>query len=295
MDANGSAPGKPLVPTGAVEVTACEVPMLGPDTPQLNEPRVLTTGVDDVVTALNGLSPVAPLTPGAARACTAVGISFEYAFVLRYPDREPVTVRTDRNCGSAWTGENRRIWRADVVFTFLTHYRAQLVVETDPASIPTPSCAPTLSAQRLRFGHRDGGTENNVATNTANDYWSRYEEQPLQRRFELPTELVAAAICRYEVTGGQAKLDDQRTMRTGAEELRGVLNAAFADAVKPSKCSVPPERLPTAFHSIIVADATGATAEFWVWTAPCQAAVLGRDERQPTTELLALLGPVGGR
>ncbi|MET7748707.1 hypothetical protein [Micromonospora sp. NPDC005367] len=125
--------GEPLVPAGAIEVTACQVPRgSGSPVGERIDPRVLTIGVDQIVQLLNALPPTQTGPDGRPRPpaddgllCTAKWVSAETVFVLRYPDREPVTVWTDENCRVAVAGDRGRGLDFRVFGTFDRFYRAQ--------------------------------------------------------------------------------------------------------------------------------------------------------------------------
>ncbi|MEU5944435.1 hypothetical protein ABZ793_02610 [Micromonospora sp. NPDC047465] len=285
----------PLVPAGAVEVTACQVPVGGgPRAADRVGPRVLTVGVDEIVGLLNAMPPrqtgpdgrsrVADPTDSGLR-CTLVGRYEETAYVLRYPDRAPVTVWTDDNCAVAVTDSHGRGLDHRLFGAFLDRYRAQLAAATDPATVATPACRTSMPVDRVRLTPSNPGPPDRIAVNQAG------------HDTVLMTPLVALAACRYEVDGGTARLVRGETRRDGADALRPVLNAAFARSVPASDCGdwpgYPP---PTAFDTVTVADATGATAEFWVRHTPCRSAVRAHHRgSEPTPELLAalarLLGP----
>lgn len=277
----------PLVPAGAVEITLCQVPRAGgPAADERAGPRVLTTGVDELVRLLNAL-PARPAGPdrqprpgsdGELR-CTLKAVYEEAAFLLRYPDRDPVTVWTDENCGVAVAGDRGRGLDFAVLDAFLDRYRAQLVATTDPATVATPTCPASMPTARVRLTPSNPGPPDRIARNQA-------QPEPV-----LMTSLVALAACRYTVDGDTARLVRHATRRAEAESLRTVFNTAFAESAKRTDCGgwpgYPP---PTAFDVVIVADATGATAEFWVRHTPCRSAIHGYGRGgEPTPELLAAL------
>ncbi|MFG3698305.1 hypothetical protein ACGF5C_10360 [Micromonospora sp. NPDC047620] len=292
----------PLVPAGAVEVTACQVPVGGgPRAADRVGPRVLTAGVDEIVGLLNAMPPINAMPPtrtgpdGRPRVtdptnpglrCTLVARFEETAYVLRYPDRAPVTVWTDDNCAVAVTASHGRRLDRRLFGAFLDRYRAQLAAATDPATVATPVCPTSMPVDRVRLTPSNPGPPDRIAVNQAG------------HDSVLMTPLVALAACRYEVDGESARLVRRETRRDGADAFRPVLNAAFARSVPASDCGdwpgYPP---PTAFDTVTVADATGATAEFWVRHTPCRSAVRAHHRgSEPTPELLAaltrLLGPL---
>ncbi|MEU2610532.1 hypothetical protein ABZ570_02925 [Micromonospora sp. NPDC007271] len=287
---------EPLVPEGAVEVTACEVPATGSARAGLSGPRVLTVGVSDVVRVINSLPPypTSPGSPSPQRSgddqelrCSFVHRDHELAFVLRYPDRQPVTVYTSANCGVAVSGGRGRGLDFALFTTFFDRYRAQLVARTPPETIPTPTCAPSIPTSRLRLTPDRSGLDDRISTDNPG------------RSPQLPTRLVAVTACRYEVGDSLARLTGQRSERLdAADALRPTVNAAF-DRARTTTCGgYPGYPPPTAFDSLLVADATGATAEFWLRRAPCPALVSGKSSGvRPSAALVAaidgLLGPPG--
>ncbi|RKN42139.1 hypothetical protein [Micromonospora endolithica] len=284
--------GGPLVPDGAVEITACEVPSAaGSGGVELSEPRVLTDGVDEVVRILNRL----PARPGSGSAasgdaadqelrCTRKAVHRELAYVLRYPDRAPVTVYTDENCAAVVRGSAGRGQDPALLTTFLDRYRAQLIARTPPATIATPACAPSLPTDGLRLTPTRSGPKDQISINNPG------------RNPGLPSRLVAVTACRYEVGDTRAGLVRQQSDRDTADTLRQALNAAL-DRGRVTNCgSYPGYPPPTVLDTLLVADATGATAEFWLRRAPCPALVAGRSSGiTPTEALLAtvdgMLGP----
>ncbi|MEO3777437.1 hypothetical protein ABGB16_11405 [Micromonospora sp. B11E3] len=289
--------GEPLAPEGAVEITACEVPAANPPRAGLSAPRVLTAGVGDVVRILNSMPPYqtspgsrSPEHSGDAQQlrCTLVARDHELAFVLRYPDREPVTVYTNANCRVAVSDGRGRGLDFTLVTTFFDRYRAQLAAVTPPDTIPTPACAPSIPASRLRLTPDRSGLDDRISVDNPD------------RRPQLPTRLVAVTACRYVVSDDLARLTGQRSDREDAEALRPTVNAAF-DRAKTTTCGgYPGYRPPKALDTLLVADATGATAEFWLRRSPCQALLRGKSSGvKPSEALVAaidgLLGPLNER
>ncbi|WP_320069696.1 hypothetical protein [Micromonospora sp. RTGN7] len=277
---------EPLVPGGALEITACEVPNpAGRQDHGRTAPRVLTTGVGDIVRALNSLPPHQTMggagSPAAVERslrCTAVAYDRELAYVLRYHDRQPVTVYTSANCRVAVSGAQGRGLDPALFATFLDRYRAQIVAQTPPATIPTPACASRIPTSRLRLTPGRSGLDDQVSANNPS-------KDP-----QLPSKLVAVVACRYEVGEASARLIGQDSDRDDADALRPFLNTAF-DQGKVTSCgSYPGYPPPAVLDSLIVADATGATAEFWLRRTPCQALVGGRSSGvTPTDALVAAL------
>ncbi|MGW0507329.1 hypothetical protein [Micromonospora sp. NPDC003241] len=287
---------EPLVPPGAVEITNCQVqvdpPGIGQEHPG---PRTLTTGVDEIVRLLNA-QPLRP-TDGQGRPlpagqimCTTAGADGEMVLILRYPDREPVTVWIGGACHVAVTATHGRGADFEVFSTFLDRYREQLAATTDPATITTPDCPATIPVDRVRNKPSNPGPPDRIRLNNSDRYVT-----------VLPTPLVEVTACRYEVADGTAELVRQERRRAGADHLRPVLNDTFDRKAKSSDCGEWPAYLaPTAFDTLTVADATGATAEFWVRHTPCQSARrLWSVNTQVTAPLLDaltdLLGPPPAR
>ncbi|WP_405105912.1 hypothetical protein OG559_20065 [Micromonospora sp. NBC_01405] len=274
------------MPEGALEITACEVPYsAGRQDHGGTAPRVLSTGVADIVRALNSLPPEQPSSgtrsPAAGERdlrCTAVFYDHELAYVLRYLDRQPVTVYTSANCRVAVNGAQGRGLDPALFATFLDRYRAQTVARTPPASIPTPACAPSIPTGRLRLTSGRSGLDDQISV-----------DNPSQDP-QLPSRLVAVAACRYEVGDASARLVGQDGDRDDADALRPILNSAFDKGEVTSCGSYPGYPPPAVLDSLIVADATGATAEFWLRRAPCQALVQGKSSGvTPTDALVAAL------
>ncbi|GIJ21137.1 hypothetical protein [Micromonospora lutea] len=278
---------EPLVPTGAVEVTSCQVPVgSGPHPASRIGPRTLTTGVDEIVRLLNAQPPTQqdgrgrPLPAGEQMMCTAKATYEETALVLRYPDREPVTVWTDENCRVAVTATHGRGVDFGVIAAFLDRYRAQLAATTDPATVTTPACADTFPVKRMRKNSEDGPLSR-IRLNNSDPYLA------------LPTPLIEVTACRYEVRGQTGELVGQQRRRAGADEVRAVLNQALDRPAKSSRCGDWPDyEEPTLFDTLTVADATGETAEFWIRHEPCRS-VNGLEALTP--ELLDVMTDLLGR
>ncbi|MER7888999.1 hypothetical protein ABTX15_04150 [Micromonospora sp. NPDC094482] len=287
---------EPLVPEGAVEITACEVPHpagMGGTPP--SAPRVLTTGVGDLVRMLNSLPPQQTRPGGRSPAagqpddgeglrCTMQARYSDIAYVLRYRDRAPVTVYTSNNCQVVVSGAQGRGLDPELFAGFLDRYRAQVLARTAPASIVTPACPSTLPVSRLRLTPNRSGLDDRISV-----------DNPSQRP-QLPTRLVAVTACRYEIGQTTARLTRQESDRDGAEAIRPVLNTASAKGKVTNCGSYPGYPPPTAMDSLLVADATGATAEFWLRRAPCTALVRGKSSPVTVTDALLdvvdeLLGP----
>ncbi|MEG3635797.1 hypothetical protein [Micromonospora palythoicola] len=256
---------EPLVPTGAVEVTSCQVPVgSGPDPAYRLGPRTLTTGVDEIVRLLNSQPPTQqdgqgrPLPDGQELRCTLKASTDETVLVLRYPDRDPVTVWTDYNCRVTVTATHGRGTDIQVAITFLDRYRAQLAATTDPASVTSPACPATFPVERMRknSGHHPPN-------------WIRFNNTDPYR--SLPDPLVEFTACRYVTRGETGELVGQQRRRADADEVRDPLNGAFGRSSKSSDCGDKPDyQEPTVFDTLTVADVTGETAEFWIRHEPCR-------------------------
>jgi hypothetical protein len=300
---NKDAPGS-LVPAGATDVSLCEVPTPIPGFNGAPPPptRVLTAGVDEVVQVLNALPGMERYKqlirekeiadggrpdPGLIEnlGCIDVGYPYDISLRLRYPDREPVFVLLERNCGTARVGDVTRYWfPTSPLTTFFAKYRDQQAATTDPASVATPTCAPTMSAEhilrdRLPSGPVDGIGLDREGTNVI-----------------LPNELVAAAVCAYSVDAGGATLTGSGTRRGDLTRLRDAINQQFEmtgqDGPKQpmEECGNPAMPLPQRMVTVAVADATGATSEFWLYRSPCEAAIrAGYGGMQPLDALVSEL------
>ncbi|QOC90873.1 hypothetical protein [Micromonospora craniellae] len=288
LDAVRYGDDEPLVPPGAVEIINCQVQVDNlHSAPEIPGPRALTTGVDEIVRMLNA-QPSRP-TDGRGRPyadgelrCTAAAQQEQTVLVLRYADREPVTVWTDSNCRVAVTATHGRGVDFGIFSTFLDRYREQLVATTDPATITTPACPATIPAERMS----DSKPPDRIRFHHSDPY-------PI-----LPTPLIEVAACRYEVNDDTAELVRQEQRRADADDLRPILNETFDRSATRSDCGGWPDwrghPLPTTFDTLTVADATGATAEFWVRHSPCRNARHLFANNQATPLLLdALTGMLG--
>ncbi|QKW15808.1 hypothetical protein [Verrucosispora sp. NA02020] len=268
LDAVRYGDDEPLVPPGAVEITTCEVQVgTAGVVHERPGPRTLTAGVDEIVRLLNA-QPPQPVdgrgraTPDGRPMCNAAARNEVTVLVLRYPDREPVTVWTNANCRVSITATHGRALDSEVFSTFLDRYRAQLVATTDPATITSPDCPATIPADRVRNKPSNPGPPDRIRLDNSDPYDT-----------VLPTPLVEVTACRYEVDDGTAELVRQERRRAGADDLRPVLNGTFDRKAMSSDCGGwPGYPAPTAFDTLTVADATGATAEFWVRHIPCRSA-----------------------
>lgn len=273
----------PLVPPGAVRVTQCSVPRGGPLAG--GSARALTRQVDQLAATFNALPDAAlgssgypeaqPGTAFADRGCTAVAYSHDQSFVFRYPDRPPVVVWFDQNCGTMTTTGHARVLLAESPLDwFSSLYRAQLRATTRPADIRTPACPASIAVADLDQSTGRSPARDDIAPNRA-------RKDPF-----LPDPLVAAAACRYAISGQQTSLAGQARRRTDLDPLRGALNDVTA--MLPNPGSDPVELLrnlgrvqpttdcgdtgrPELLDVLLVADATGAVAEARVWRRPCLA------------------------
>jgi len=133
----------PLVPAGAAEAVLCETPT--DLTAMLDAPRLLTHDVESFVAALNALPdreqfwnrlrareaakgnvlpPEVKETLG--QTCTLIGYPTVPSFILRYPDRDPVLVQYDQNCGTVAANGRTRFAESNPVDAFMRLYQAQL-------------------------------------------------------------------------------------------------------------------------------------------------------------------------
>lgn len=276
-----------LVPDGADRAVLCESPTdeAGPDFDRrtLPEPRVLTRDIEGFVAALNALPdrerfwqvlrereaakgnslpPEVKDTLG--EACTLVGYTTVPSFVLRYPDGASVVVQYDQNCGTVTSNGRTRFADPNPINTFIRQYRAQIVRDTDPASVPTPTCP--AGTVRTPYQQRNG--------QVPRDEMSRHRglDEPL-----VTAALLGIAACRYTVGPGGPGLVRQASSRdvTGWAEI---LNAQFPDQSQVQQpahapCADPGGRPPQRFDLVIAVDAAGATSEIWVYRGPCHAAL----------------------
>jgi hypothetical protein len=256
----------PLVRNGAVDATLCR-----PDSP----PMLLTTGMDRLVAALNELVHTNPEEV----ACTLLPIDNGPSLVLRYPDGSSTAVFVDYNCGGVMADGRTRY--GDPLSTFRELHRAQLAAETDPATIPTPQCPETLPPIDMDSGPRD----------TIDRYGVPYTDDP-----PLPSPLVAAVSCRYVPDrDGGGRLVTSSEDRGDLTALWHAVNATFDEAtLEHSSCASAIDTMGAALPDLlVVADATGQSAEVWVFStaagAPCLAAFFGPPAMRPKPELVAYL------
>jgi hypothetical protein len=306
-------PSGPLVPPGAFRATLCESKDFGPSVEV--SARTLTQHVDQLVSVFNELP-----DPAAAEAATrarfpdappgtAFGVGCNAAYfpplwiVFQYPDQPPLLASFNRNCLTVETDEHTRvIMGKSPLDTFDSLYRAQLRATTRPADVRTPVCPATTSAAHLQLLDTKSEPRDDIGSN-------RGSGDPF-----LPDPLVAAAACRYKVSGDKASLATQVQRRTDLDPLRGTINDATAMlTVQPSdlvermehggfvqpmtdcgygELAVRPELV----DILMVADATGAVSEVRVWRRPCLALMHGTyGGIVPTEKILStldqLLGP----
>jgi hypothetical protein len=291
-----NSPG-PLVPTGAVEVALCELPVTGtpgqsPATPE--PPRVLRTGVAEHVALLNSLPDKERYTqlvrdkygqPDAqVGGCTLVSYPTELSLRLRYPDRDPVFVLLDRNCRTARVEQRVRYWWTDPLADFFDRYRKQLEQTTDPGAVKRPNCGSTITADRLRMDRYPSGPVDGIGRN-------RYGTTTM-----LPNTLLGAAICRYAVENSAARLTATESLDSDLPGLRDTLNTQFERDANNGpvqsmvECGMPGGPAPTRLDTILVVDATGAASEFWIVRAPCAAVITaGMVGITPTPAVLRVL------
>jgi hypothetical protein len=192
----GSVPSRdkpgPLVPTGAVKITLCQArPNAKPAGGVVwaaAPARTLRTDTAAVVAALNALpdrAGLANLPPDARLGCR-VPLQDHYTLLLAYPGRS-VVVDLDLMCGTAMSGARTRFRPEPVIDTFIDRYRAQLVAQTDPASVPTPPCP---AASELVMTPEQAPPDE-VSANRGSALLT------------LPEPLVALTACRYAASGGR--------------------------------------------------------------------------------------------
>jgi hypothetical protein len=288
------SPG-PLVPTGAVEVALCELPvndMPGQPPVAQEPPRVLRTGVAEHVALLNSLPDKERYIelirdkygqPDAQLGCTLIGYPTEISLRLRYPDRDPVFVLLDRNCSTARVEQRVRYWWTDPLADFFDRYRKELGQTTDPRTVKRPDCGQTITADRLRMERYPSGPVDGIGRN-------RYGTPTM-----LPNTLLGAVICRYTVANSTAGLTATKSLDSDLPGLRDTLNKQFErDANGPVQplveCGMPGDPAPTRLDTILVVDTTGAASEFWIVRAPCAAVITaGMAGITPTPAVLRVL------
>lgn len=289
--------GGPLVPDGAIEAMLCEHAVIdrpagGPDA--VVGSWVLSTGVDRLVEALNQLQTEDELLaePGfqAAEAessdleCTDLEPRSQFSLVLRYPDGDTTTVLVDFDCGTSLVLQGG-VRYGNVLDEFGQLYRAQLAA-ADQASIATPTCPEAIDAARL---DPTSGTYGPQESTIVRFSWSAPTE-----RLALPTPLAAAAACRYAPERDGARLAGSHDARGDLTALRGALNGTFGDPDRrfqaaSSSCGGEAAAPPAV---LLVADAAGGIAEFWVYStgAECAVAALHSDADQASTPVPELIG-----
>lgn len=269
------SPGQ-FVPAGAVDATLC---------PTGGDPMLLTRGVGQLVDTLNTLPPLDP--DGIACVAVLVPNPDGPTVVLRYPDGAAIPVFVQWPCGVSMAGERTRL--GNPVEAFRDLHRAQVAVTTDPASIATPACP-----DRLQPVTSDSGPSDRIER-----YHVPYTNDPA-----LPSPLVAAVACRYAPDGqGGGELVNSHPDRGDLTGLRAALEATFGPADRDTaSCASAVDTMGDAVPDVIrVADATGGTRGFWVYTpaagAPCPAAFGGPPAMVPepalTDYLDRVLGPAG--
>jgi hypothetical protein len=294
-------PGR-LVPVGPDRVTLCETRQAFTPADWDVSPRPLHREVAQLVTQLNRL-PDRRTAQAAVQAqhpatevelgCTMVGYPSDVSFVFRYPDGSVVVVWLDRNCATVIAGDRTRYLLGEhPLDTFYALYRTQLRdTLTQP---PRPACPATIDLAHLDQRTGTGGPRGDIFRN-------RGSRDPF-----LPDPLLALAACRYAVGSGGAVLTGHAERQGDLSDVRTVLNDATARGpdqgpVAPmTECGSPNHgtSLPTLLDTLLVVDATGATAEVRVWWRPCAALfAAGSGGVVPSADTVqtldALLGPAG--
>lgn len=308
-------PTGPLVPPGAVRATLCEIGIPLGSSPAQRSARTLTQHVDQLVSMFNELPDLAA-AEAANRARfpdappgTSFGVGCNFVaypsvwFVFRYRDQPPLVVWFEQSCSTVGTSEHTRVVTdRSPLDVFYPLYRAQLRAMTRPADVRTPVCPATIAVADLQVLGIKSEPRDDIGRN-------RGTGDPF-----LPDPLVAAAACRYEVSGDKASLAAQVQRRTDLDPLRGTINDATALlTVQPSdlvermehagfvqpttdcgygELATPPELV----DILMVADATGAVSEVRVWRRPCLVLMHGAyGGIVPTEKVLStldqLLGP----
>lgn len=250
------------VPAGAVDALVCVV---GFDTGRLVEHQVLRAGADRLVTALNAL----PIRDDARLQCIERDLGNQLSLILRYRDGTTTTVIIDGWCGISFV-PGGPVWSDNVLPEFGRLYQEQVAATTlDPDTIATPECPDTIGADRLDLGSEAFGPSPETIERPIR--WasegSRYPGQPA-----LPLPLVAAVWCRYAPDGDPVELAASRPERGDLTDLRDILNATFqlteTGEVPASECGRDPELRAATPDVLLVADAAGGTAEYWVYRNP---------------------------
>lgn len=247
------------VPVGAVEAAVCAGGFEPGERPGF---QVLRIGVDELVAALNQL-------PAVYEPVQCIEADRTMSLLLRYPDGAVTTVVMDNYCGISYVADGR-IWLGTVLPEFGRLYQEQVAATApDPDTVPTPACPATIAAERLDL------------TSSAFGPGAETIERPIQWPYStelrpaqpaLPYPLVAATWCRYLLDGDQAQRAVARPERGDLTELRDIINGTFqvteTGEGRGSECGQEPDERLAVPDVILVADATGGTAEYWVYGNP---------------------------
>jgi hypothetical protein len=248
------------VPAGAIEAMLCMVEL---DTGEVHDYRVLRTGVDQLVSAINALRTIDASGP---LQCIESDLISQLSLVVRYPDGTITTVIVDGNCGISFLPEGP-VWSGNVLGEFGRLYQEQVAATTpDSDTIPTPECPAGIGADRLDLGSETFGPgPETIERSIRWPHWMRLRPgQPA-----LPYPLVAAVWCRYLLDGDQAQLAVAAPERGVLTGLRDILNDTFQPTETgeepPSQCGRDPALRVAVPDVLLVADAVGGTAEYWVY------------------------------
>jgi hypothetical protein len=257
VDGSGS-----LVPPGAVEAAVCAA---GLEAGELRGFQVLRMNVDQLVTALNGLP--TPDQPGPIR-CIEGDVT-QLSLVLRYPDGAISTVVMDGYCGISYVPEGP-VRLGTVLDEFGRLYQEQVAATAaDLDTLSTPTCPATIAADRLDLTSDVFGPEREaIERPIRSPHWVQLD--PAQPA--LPYPLVAATVCRYLPDGDQAQLGVAQSERGDLTDLRDIINDTFQltenGEERRSECGQDPDQRLGVPDVILVVDATGGTAEYWVYGNP---------------------------
>lgn len=255
------APRQPVA-AGAVEAMLCVV---GFDTGELHDHQVLRTGADQLAIAINAL----PTWDEASLQCIERDTVSQLLLLLKYRDGSTTTVIIDGWCGISFVPDGP-VWSDNVLAEFGRLYQEQVAATTpDPDTIATPECPATIGPDRLDLGSETSGPGPETIERPIRwPHWTQLRPgQP-----SLPYPLVAAAWCRYLLDGDRAELAVARPERGDLADLRDVLNTTFqlteTGEEPPSECGRDPELRAAVPDVLLVADAAGGIAEYWVYGNP---------------------------
>jgi hypothetical protein len=255
------APRQP-VPAGATEAMLCVVRF---DTGEVYRYQVLRRGVDRLATTVNEATPIDAPEP----VCIESDYIHQYSLVFRHPDGTVTTVINDGYCGISFLPDGTA-WSGTALHEFGQLYQEQVGATTpDPDTIPAPECPDTIGTDRLELDSTTFGPAPEAIERPI-----RWPQRMLLRPGQpaLPYPLVGAVWCRYLPEGDQARLVVVRPEPGDLADLRDILNDTFAltdtGAERRSGCGQEPDQRVAVPDVLRVVDATGGTAEHWVYGHP---------------------------